>query len=99
MTVLLWVVAYIIVTLINRKIYINLQKLDKYYYPCSIAIFTCFLFLFGTFVLLLLYILEYTIRFEPTSFIDRLFKYTPKEDDNKIKNNDDEEDKRGWGGC
>ena len=31
MTVLLWVVAYIIVTLINRKIYINLQKLDKNY--------------------------------------------------------------------
>ena len=59
MTVLLWVVAYIIVTLINRKIYINLQKLDKYYYPCSIAIFTCFLFLFGTFVLFAISLLFY----------------------------------------
>lgn len=95
MTVLLWVVAYIIVTLINRKIYINLQKLDKYYYPNPIAVFTCFLFLFGTIILSVIYIMEC----KTTSFIDRLFKYIPKEDDNKIKHNDDEEDKRGWGGC
>jgi hypothetical protein len=33
-----------------------------------------------------------------TSFIYRLFKYIPKEKDKKIKHND-EEDKRGWGGC
>jgi len=92
MTVLLWVVAYIIVTLINRKIYINLQKLDKYYYPNPIAIFTCFLFLFGTVILSVIYIMEC----KTTSFIDRLFKYIPKEKDKKIKN--DEEDKR-WGGC
>ena len=33
-----------------------------------------------------------------TSFIDKLFKYTPKKsDDKKIKHN--EEDKRGWDGC
>jgi predicted PurR-regulated permease PerM len=94
MTVLLWVVAYIIVTLINRKIYINLQKLDKYYYPNPIAIFTCFLFLFGTSILLCLYIMEC----KTTSFIYRLFKYIPKEKDKKIKHND-EEDKREWGGC
>lgn len=81
MTVLLWVVAYIIVTLINRKIYINLQKLHKSYYPCPMAIFTCFLFLFGTWVLLLLYILEYAMECKKTPFIDRLFKYTPKQDD------------------
>jgi len=92
MTVLLWVVAYIIVTLINRKIYINLQKLDKYYYPNPMAVFTCFLFLFGTCILLCLYIMEC----KTTSFIDRLFKYIPKEKDKKIKN--DEEDKR-WSGC
>jgi predicted PurR-regulated permease PerM len=92
MTVLLCVVAYIIVTLINRKIYINLQKLDKYYYPNPIAIFTCFLFLFGTVILLCLYVLEC----KTSPFIDRLFKYIPKEKDKKIKN--DEEDKR-WGGC
>lgn len=98
MTVLLWVVAYIIVTLINRKIYINLQKLDKNYYPCPMAIFSCFLFLFGTWVLLLLYILEYAMECKKTPFIDRLFKYTPKKDDDKkIKHN--EEDKRGWDGC
>ena len=94
MTVLLWVVAYIIVTLINRKIYINLQKLDKCYYPNPIAIFTCFLFLFGTCILSVVYIMEC----KTTSFIDRLFKYIPKEKDKKIKN-DEEEDKRGWGGC
>jgi predicted PurR-regulated permease PerM len=93
MTVLLWVVAYIIVTLINRKIYINLQKLDKHYYPNPPAIFACFLFLLGTFILLCVYIMEC----KTTSFIDRLFKYIPKEKDKKIKN--DEEDKRGWGGC
>ena len=81
MTVLLWVVAYIIVTLINRKIYINLQKLHKNYYPCPMAIFSCFLFLFGTWVLLLLYILEYAMECKKTPFIDRLFKYTPKKDD------------------
>lgn len=94
MTVLLCVVAYIIVTLINRKIYINLQKLDKYYYPCPICIFTCFWFLYGTFALLCLYVSECKKK----SFIDRLFKYTPKKgDDKKIKHN--EEDKRGWDGC
>ena len=93
MTVLLCVVAYIIVTLINRKIYINLQKLDKYYYPNPIAVFTCFLFLFGTIILLCVYVSEC----KTSSFIDRLFKYIPKNDDKKIKN--DEEDKRGWGGC
>lgn len=95
--ILLWVVAYIIVTLINRKIYINLQKIDKEYYPNPMAIFTCFLFLFGTWVLLLLYILEYTTTYKKTSFIERLFKYTPKENDKKIRY--DEEDRRGWDGC
>ena len=92
MTVLLWVVAYIIVTLINRKIYINLQKLDKYYYPNPPAIFTCFLFLLGTFILLCIYVSEC----KTSPLTDRLFKYIPKEKDKKIKN--DEEDKR-WSGC
>jgi hypothetical protein len=92
MTVLLCVVAYIIVTLINRKIYINLQKLDKYYYPNPPAISACFMFLLGTIILLCLYASEC----KTSSFIDRLFKYIPKEKDKKIKN--DEEDKR-WSGC
>lgn len=47
------------------------------------AIFTCFLFLFGTWVLLLLYILEYAMQCKKTPFIDRLFKYTPKQDDDE----------------
>jgi predicted PurR-regulated permease PerM len=93
MIILLCVVAYIIVTLINRKIYINLQKIDKNYYPNPIAIFTCFLFLFGTIILLVLYSTESKTE----SFIERLFKYKPKKNDKKIKYN--EEDKRGWDGC
>ena len=95
MTVLLWVVAYIIVTLINRKIYINLQKLDKNYYPNPATIFACFLFLSGTFILLC----EPAMECKTTSFIDRLFKYTPKKDDDKKIKHNEEEDKRGWGGC
>lgn len=94
---LLWVVAYIIVTLINRKLYINIQKIDKDYYPNPMAILTCFLFLLGTWILLLLYILEYTATYKKTSFVERLFKYTPKENDKKIRY--DEEDRRGWDGC
>ena len=81
MTVLLCVVAYIIVTLINRKIYINLQKLDKNYYPNPAAICV------------------YAMECKTTSFIDRLFKYTPKKDDDKKIKHNEEEDKRGWGGC
>lgn len=94
---LLWVVAYIIVTLINRKLYINIQKINKDYYPNPMAIFTCFFFLLGTWILLLLYILEYTATYKKTSFVERLFKYTPKENDKKIRY--DEEDRRGWDGC
>lgn len=62
--------------------------------PNPAAIFACFLFLLGTFILLCVYAMEC----KTTSFIGRLFKYTPKKDDDKkIKHN--EEDKRGWDGC
>ena len=51
--------------------------------------------LLGTFVLLCVYAMEC----KTTSFIDRLFKYTPKKDDDKKIKHNEEEDKRGWGGC
>lgn len=94
--ILLWVVAYIIVTLVNRKIYINLQKLDSYYYPCPPAIFICFCFLVGTIVLSLIYLME-IMESCSSLYINEFFKYKSKDDDKIIKY--DKEDKRGWDGC
>ena len=82
--IVMFVLAYILVFFVNRKMYLRLQKLDEDWYPNPVIIICCFLFLIGTLVIGILFLDEISIKSD-------FFKYKPK--------NIDSDDKRGWDGC
>ena len=86
--ILLYTLLYIVNFIINRRMYLYLQKLDECWYPNPVAILMCFMSLFGTLILSIILFTE----LPESSFIGKMFKYTPK-------NKEQDDDKRGWDGC
>lgn len=84
--IIFYVLAYILVFIINRGMYLRLQKIDENWYPNPVLILMCFFFLFGTIVMGCIYLTEINIE-------SNFFKYKPKDKNIHM------DDKRGWDGC
>lgn len=90
--ILLYILLYVVTFIINRMMYLYLQKLDECWYPNPVAILMCFMSLLGTIVLGTILLLELLESGFKSSFIGKIFKYTPK-------NKEQDNDKRGWDEC
>ena len=75
MLLLYIILSWVVTILINRSIFLYIQKLEGYMNP--IGIFVRFLHIFGTFLLLIILFFIAFDKGEFTSFSD-FFKYKPR---------------------
>ena len=92
MNITLIIISYLLLVLLNRWLYICMQKYDENYYPNPIAILMIFCHLFGTIVLSIIILFEILDNSKiSTNLLDKFFRYK--------KPHTNKDDKRGWDGC
>lgn len=80
MTTFLIIIGYVLNVLLNRLIYFQIQKINKDAYPNIAAIIACFCSLYGTFSLLIIWLITWfaILDFKSNQPKIEFFKYKPK---------------------